>query len=161
MKRKSSFIGFGLVFVIWLVLVLACGDDENGGTTGENQSIPPMEYSYISGFTKTAEGKFITGNASGSLLILADGRYRHTRYTAGYFNLSNEGTYKISGDRITLTPDDRKNEAEDWKFYYSPEAKALSLMSDSSRLGYLLVMAGTEGMKRCENGTLTFDLRCE
>lgn len=148
-----------IVFAMLFAMAFACGDDET--QTASNQTIPPLEYAYVSAFTKRADGSMITGNASGSLLLLADGKYTHTRYIGSILNIWKPGTYKIVGDKITLTPDDKTEKKEVWKFYYSQKAQALSLMTDDNSLGYLLVMAGTEGMTRCENGKLTFDLRCE
>lgn len=167
---QTSLQTVGIISLMFFAMAFACGDDEgdssapqktaSGGNSGQ-QTIPPLEYAYVSAFTKRADGSMITGNASGSLLLMADGKYTHTRYIGSILNLWKPGTYKISGDKITLTPDDKTEGKEVWKFYYSQKAQALSLMTDDNSLGYLLVMAGTEGMTRCENGTMTFDLSCE
>lgn len=165
----KSLQSLGIVFAMLFAMAFACGGDENDSpepqktTSGETskQAIPPLEYAYVSAFTKRADGSMITGSASGKLLLLADGKYTHTRYIGSILNLWKPGTYKIVGDKIILTPDDKTEEKEVWKFYYSQQAQALSLMTDDNSLGYLLVMAGTEGMTRCENGEMTFDLSCK
>jgi hypothetical protein len=160
---RNSLQSLGVVLLVFFAMAFACNDGEVDSSDPRNsqQAIPPLEYSYVSAFTKRADGSMITGSASGSLLLLADGKYKHTRYIGSILNVWKPGTYSIAGDKLILTPDDKSERKEVWKFYYSQSAQALSLMTNDNSLGYLLVMAGTEGMTRCENGKMTFDLSCE
>ncbi|MGI8788148.1 MAG: hypothetical protein ACR2HG_10345 [Pyrinomonadaceae bacterium] len=134
-------------------MAFACnnGDDESGRTTPlqttqntKGSGIPSGEYAFMSVASTRSDGSpNVNTGVHGSPVLNDDGTYEHSIYIGNSPGGCGPGTYRISGDTLTLTPNASVGcKAKGWKYIYNPQMNRLSFRDESVTLLYCVAGEG-------------------